>query len=769
MKIDQRRIAEIDTIEDFNDKMLEAAVYYAESGFYVIPIRPNEKAIPPKSTGLSYHHASKNPKTVAKWYAGKYQGWNIGLCCGAEDGIFVLDIDTGNKDGFKSIKKLTSEHGELHTLKQKTPRGGEHYIYKWFGSGRSSTSKIGEGIDTRGGDGQNKSHIVTWPSIVKGKPYVWDTFEDIEEAPEWIGTTLGEPWSTNPRAGGRGNENVDDESVETQFGRGEVWTMLEKIDPDSLEYEDWLQIGQAVHSQHPDEYGLELWNAWSERGQRYEVGECAKRWSGFKPDGPVRVGTLIHHAQKGGYVVKANITQVDFEGEQNKYQELIDEMNKEWGLAVVGGKVRIVGRILNSDPEQDLQLITVDDFKTMTMNQRISVQTATGAKAMPKSNIWLADEGRKQYWGGVHFRPDMPTEYEETPGLLSYNMWRGWKKEPAPGDWSKLKEHIFKIVCSGNHAHNEWLLDWMADLFQDPMNPKGCAVVLHGIEGCGKGTFMEAMGRTMGRHYKHLTQEAHLTGNFNGHLQDALLIFADEVIYGGSRKTGGTLKAMVTEKKLTVERKGIDAYSFRNCARIGIASNEDWFIPAGPQSRRWFVLEVSKKKAQDPTWFDEIYKEMDNGGIEAMIYELLQRRILSNLSTAPVTDALIDQRGKSADSRQTSVQAWIYDVVELTDLGCICYNTSDMESNEWPQLVSRPELYDSYKNWVATSGRKMEPISKAVFYNEMLRYGFINVRPSSPEVIKRSGGTRSRMFEVPPIETIENVINAQSGINESKL
>jgi hypothetical protein len=455
---------------------------------------------------------------------------------------------------------------------------------------------------------------------------------------------------------------------------------------------------------------------------------------------------------------------MDFEQEKSDYEVLIEEMNKEWGVVVVGGKVRVVGLKINSDPEQDLQLLTLDDFKNMTMNKKIAMTMPNGqTKPVAKSAVWLADEARKEYWGGIHFRPDKPTEYEAANGLV-YNMWRGFTMEPIAGDWSKLKTHITDILCGGKPELYDWVLDWMADLYQDPANPKGCAVVMHGIEGCGKGTFMEALGRTMGRHYKHVTQEEHLTGRFNGHLQDSLLTFADEVTYGGSRKTAGNLKAMVTEPKLTVERKGVDAYSFKNCARIGVASNEDWFIPAGPQSRRWLVLNVLPDKASDANWFGAIYKEMDNGGLEAMMHELMNREIKSNLKVAPVTDALKGQRQRFMESRMDSVHAWWYDCLEARNIEIVCYLSESMEEAVWPQLVKKPDLYDNYKGWTKNSGLPVQPMSKSMFYNRMPELGATEVRPSNTTVIKRNGGKRERMFEMPKLDEAIELFKGLTGI-----
>ena len=768
MNLDFIKIREIDSIEQFEDKIFAAAVMYAESGLYVIPIRPNSKAIPEKRHNLGYQHASRNIDTVRKWFGpeGKYRGWNIGLACGAKDGIFVIDVDKhGDIDGFDTLSQIEEDYAALNTVHQKTPNGGRHYVYRWFNNGTSSTSKFGRGIDTRGGDGSCRSHIVVWPSVVDDKRYEWERVGAIEDAPDWFSEILGEPWK-NAVGTGRGNEEMDDTDTERQFTAREIWDILSFINPNDLSYERWLAIGQAIHSQLPNDKGLELWNVWSSDGEKYEQDECVKRWNGFKPYGPIRVGTLIFEAKKYGYIPRPNVendgTVIQFETSSD-YDKLIDEMNREYGMVVVGGKVRVLSKSINSDPERDVSLMSMEDFKVLTMNRKTVISTPNGqSKVVPKSAIWLADERRREYTGGIEFRPDQPTEFD-TPNGLAYNLFRGWTVEPIKGDWSALHNHIRHVICNDNEEHIEWVLDWMADLFQDPYNPKGCAIVMKGLEGSGKGTFFHALGRCMGRHYKHITQEEHLTGRFNGHHQDSLLIFADEVVYGGSKKHAGVLKALVTEKKLTVERKGIDAYQYNNCSRVGIASNEDWFIPAGPQSRRWFVVETNNDKARQPSWFKRILNQLDNGGIEAMMYDLLNRDIKSDLRRAPETALLEDQRRRYASSKKDSVEEWWLDCLERGSIQVQDYSTDGMNGG-WPKIADRIELFDKYEKW--SIDRRLPPIqmvNKASFYSRMEAYGLKSVRIGDQEIVKRMGGVRKRMFELTDVETMIKCYEQISG------
>ena len=61
------------------------------------------------------------------------------------------------------------------------------------------------------------------------------------------------------------------------------------------------------------------------------------------------------------------------------------------------------------------------------------------------------------------------------------------------------------------------------------------------------------------------------------HLQKALLVFADDAVWGGDREAESKLKEMITELLGMLEMKHKDAQArIRTCMRIILATNSDW-------------------------------------------------------------------------------------------------------------------------------------------------------------------------------------------------
>ena len=117
--------------------------------------------------------------------------------------------------------------------------------------------------------------------------------------------------------------------------------------------------------------------------------------------------------------------------------------------------------------------------------------------------------------------------------------------------------------------------------------------MLRGLKGTGKGTLGQILHRLFRHHAMHISNPAHFTGRFNGHLVDVLFLFVDEAFWAGDKAGEGTLKALVTEPTIPIEPKFVNLFQTTNRLKILMASNADWVVPATADERRYFVLDVS--------------------------------------------------------------------------------------------------------------------------------------------------------------------------------
>jgi hypothetical protein len=90
------------------------------------------------------------------------------------------------------------------------------------------------------------------------------------------------------------------------------------------------------------------------------------------------------------------------------------------------------------------------------------------------------------------------------------------------------------------------------------------------------------------------------------------------------------LKSLITERTILIEPKFVDATLWPNRMHLLMAANANWVVPASADERRFAVFDVSNRYARNAApekereaYFNALYAELNNGGLGAMLYDLL--------------------------------------------------------------------------------------------------------------------------------------------------
>lgn len=366
---------------------------------------------------------------------------------------------------------------------------------------------------------------------------------------------------------------------------------------------------------------------------------------------------------------------------------LLSEMNGQFAvISSIGGKCRVIEEV------EDLSLgrtrlvkQTFEDFRNRFLHKKVEMQGKDGPFYIPRGKWWLEHADRRQF-DSIVFAPG-----KDRPNV--YNLWRGFAFEAKPGDCSLYLDHLKNVVCSGNEEHYQYLIHWMARAVQFPERTGEVAVVLRGEQGSGKGLTIKIFGALFGRHFLQIADSKHLIGNFNSHLRDAVIVFADEAFYAGDKKHESILKTLVTEGTLLIEGKGVDAEVAQNCIHLMMASNSNWVVPAGDHERRYFVLDVNSVHRQDSSYFSAIMKQMENGGYNALLLHLRSLNVspdVFNVRNMPRTLAL----GQQQDYTLSYEESWWYEKLRKAEL---------LNGKQgWPPHVVKDELFADWVSYTKT-------------------------------------------------------------------
>ena len=404
----------------------------------------------------------------------------------------------------------------------------------------------------------------------------------------------------------------------------------------------------------------------------------------------------------------------------------IDELNKKHAVVHTDRYYILTEK---EDPYRggfNFTLESKQSFKDMYENQLVQLPND---KKISKAEVWLKSPRRRQY-EGVIFNPN-----KENPKY--FNIWKGFAVASKKGCCEKYKAHVREIICGGNHVHFDFVWKWCALLVQKPNIVAGTALVLLGKQGTGKNTFVDALGNILGGHYLPLDNIDQLLGKFNYHLKNAVLIHGNEALWGGNRKEVGKLKAIVTDEHKVIEGKGKDSITVPNFTHLILSSNEDWPVHIDRDDRRFFVLKVSDKHKEDKVYFKAIDDELKNGGLEALLFELLQEDI-SNFEHRefPQTDEAFGIKLMSADS----CEKYIFESLKAGcfDLG----NTTPSEP--WNKEKIRSSIYEDYKLWCDKEG-------ESKLAHQFLGRALTKLIPSIGKKRGRQNDTRIWIYEFPEL------------------
>ena len=217
-------------------------------------------------------------------------------------GLLVVDVDARN-GGVESYGRLIERLGiDLAanaglTVQTGSGQGSMHVYY----TAPEGVSLVQGHPDFKGIDFKSSGFCVGPGSLhASGNTYeiLFGSPADIGEPPPELIELLRRPDSFRAEYNGSSLDVTEADLAE----------MLRFVSPD-VDHETWIRCGMALHHATGGT-GFSLWDEWSSPGKEYPGrSKLERRWHSFgKSAMPVTLGTLIHHAEAGGWVEPVEFT-----------------------------------------------------------------------------------------------------------------------------------------------------------------------------------------------------------------------------------------------------------------------------------------------------------------------------------------------------------------------------------------------------------------------------------------------------------------------------
>lgn len=729
---------------------------YCEKGWFLFPIKRETKRPAIKDNLKS---ASNDIEQLMQW-AEKFPNCNWGVSL-AKSGMVAVDID---EKGLDKWGALVVHNGEPQTLKQKSGSGiGSHFVFK-AEHGKKYRGKIDDGIDVK-----HNGYIAIFPSIHERTrfQYKWENEAEPQTPPPWIKALI----EKETLAPGK-------RSPVYKFGSGFYHKIVQQLKEKAFGYNEWLRLGMALHSAfNGSDEGLELYLDLTE-GVNFKSGDLEQakyKWETFKADGGASAGTFVFIARDLGCDIpnpqfendKELFAKAMTEEEQKDLEEtpkwnadkydrlwtahiefLVKELNDQ-GYATLSGDQE--GTIIKTWHDENgllrVKQISLPNFKTALAPYHLKayVPGADGVprpKLIPAADMWIKSSLRKQFTEIV-FRPNAPE------GAL--NLWTDIPCVRKGGNVAQFLAFIEDVLCAGDKLKAKYLIQWQAQLVQFPHIKSTVVPVLVGEEGTGKGFFTDGLLRgILKNYYCRIDKAGVIMERFNAEQARKFLTVLDEAAWRGNHALMDLLKSLTGNDTMTVEEKFGGRFTIENFSRYIVTTNNREALMLSTTNRRFLILDVSSKFIQDADYYGNLWKSLEEGGLEAW-FDYLMQVDLSDFNPKQFPKE-IDTGGLTAkiSSHGTVSSFWWNSMFEEP----MQLFESKMNCTKPLYFMRKARVYEMFVEFAERTRAWEKGISPEKFWRMSKD---LIPRLKTCETRPRFGdGNRERLFELMPYDLAEN-------------
>jgi hypothetical protein len=407
------------------------------------------------------------------------------------------------------------------------------------------------------------------------------------------------------------------------------------------------------------------------------------------------LNTIHYDAMEGGWkapneeftTVSDDLTKAD----DDTPLDALQTIQKQYSLLNLQGKLYTFDQYrletTAGQPAQKLELSGQGDA-TLLLKRAIKAKFPNSDERKIASDFFMSPE--TTYFEGVEFNPKGDSK--------SYlNLWVSPYRKAKKGHWKLIDTFLKNVICDGDEDSYNYLINYIAHALQLPEKKPGVMLILMGGQGIGKGTLGRIFQMIWTATYLQVSNIDAVTGNFNAALERSFIVFMDEALFAGDRKSSDALKSLVTEPLILINEKHQPARQTQSYHRFIAATNAMHLKHTDNDDRRDFVLQVSDRHKDDHDYWNELDHEMNHGGIEAFMHDLLERDLSAfNVRAKPSTPGLLDQKIKSLGP----IEGWWYDSL---DMGAFESNHAEggtSVSEVWMRYLGTTDIIDDVMHFV---------------------------------------------------------------------
>jgi hypothetical protein len=239
----------------------------------------------------------------------------------------------------------------------------------------------------------------------------------------------------------------------------------------------------------------------------------------------------------------------------------------------------------------------------------------------------------------------------------------------------------------------DYILRYFAHIVQRPFELPGTALIFSSYtHGSGKDTLATIMARIIGRHVASYTSNRHFWDGHDTQKEGALLVHLQETSETAAKSNAEELKALITAETVSVNPKGLRAYTVPNMGRLVMTTNKTDPVKMEGTDRRFVLSRPSDRfHARGVDWWASIQKQIHSPEFLGTVGRYLESVSLDGWNPRKIPES--DDKDEVMELSKPAELLWLEDAVAAATA-----------AGEVPPWKTIDELYMDYKLWWSSKG-----------------------------------------------------------------
>ena len=427
----------------------------------------------------------------------------------------------------------------------------------------------------------------------------------------------------------------------------------------------------------------------------------------------------------------------------------LSALQQAFAISRIGGQIRLLERQVIREAQQGSTTAAVHFIKKQDGDlilkrfiESLPIPVAKPAEVV--NSFWVSPNTIEYHRLAFHPIPQSAD---------TLNLWVPHTVVPAQGVWTVIENYLKDVICDGDLALFNYIIQFLAHALQHPEEKPGIMIVLIGAEGVGKGFFIRLLEALWGATTLQVSDIAAITGNFNAGLERAFWVALDECMFFGDKKALDRMKSITTEPWIQVEQKYEPPKIIFSVHRLVACTNHAQWGQIRSDDRRYLFIKVSDCHKQDTGYFGLLSNALNDGvTVPALAYYLV------NLDITKFNPRSKPQTAEGFEQKRRSLSGFARYWNEVLDKGRFgvasesgAYGSLDYEDG---MFVTSQALIEKYKDYNHTAER-YNSIQTKTIHDE------IKILCPSADNTKRQDNKRGFLF--PKIEVARKEFETHIG------